>query len=180
MKTPSVIFLLLWQAGILFAQTGPSVSSTVLANIIKGSYTPSTYQASTVINDPNVVSQGLLSGISADSLKATMMNMVRYHINFLGKGFDDQVLRNDTPYRMAKAVGLMRAIPMKPDGPMRAHNGHAVNNDDGQQIPGKVLEEKQEKEREHPYQHEKAHERNPVPPRPENIDTGKRLRPELL
>jgi len=109
-----------------------------------------------------------------------MVNMVGNHINFLGDGFDDKVLRNDTPYRMTKAIGLVRAIAVKPDGPMRTHDGHAVNNNGGQQIPGKVLKEKQEKEREHSYQHQKAHERNPVLPRPEDIDTGKGLRPELL
>jgi len=75
MKTISVIFLLLWQAGTLFAQTSSSVSSTVLANIIKGNYTPATYQASTVINDPDVISQGLLNDISADSLKATLFKL---------------------------------------------------------------------------------------------------------
>ena len=106
--------------------------------------------------------------------------MVGHYIDFLGDGFNDEVLRNNTPYRMAEAIGLMRAITMKPDGPVSAHDGHAVYNNGGQQIPGKVLEEKQEKEREHSYQDQKAHERDPVLPRPEDIDTGKGLRPELL
>jgi hypothetical protein len=75
MKTTSVIFLLLWQAGSLFAQTSPSVSSTVLANVLKGSYTPSTYQAATVITDPDIISAGLLDEISPDSLKATLFKL---------------------------------------------------------------------------------------------------------
>jgi hypothetical protein len=75
MKTPSVIFLLLWQAGGLFAQTSPSVSSTVLANVLKGTYTPSTYQATTVITDPDIIAAGLLNEISPDSLKATLFKL---------------------------------------------------------------------------------------------------------
>src|SRR5882762_1427546 len=75
MKTSSVIFILLLQGGMLFAQTSPSVSSTVLANVLKGSYSPVTYQASTVITDPSIISAGLLNEISADSLKATLFKM---------------------------------------------------------------------------------------------------------
>jgi hypothetical protein len=75
MKTLSVIFLLLWQGEGLFAQTSPTVSGTVLANIIQGNYTPSTYKATTVITDPTLVSQGLLHDISADSLKADLFKL---------------------------------------------------------------------------------------------------------
>jgi hypothetical protein len=78
MKTQSVFFILLLQAGTLFAQTSPAPSSTLLANIIKGNYTPTTYQASTVITDPTVVSQGLLNEISADSLKATLFKLKNF------------------------------------------------------------------------------------------------------
>jgi len=87
MKTPSVIFLLLWQGGSLFAQTSPTVSSTLLGNLIKGNYTPSTYQATTVITNPNVISQGLLNGISADSLKATLFKL---------RGFQNRNMFSDT------------------------------------------------------------------------------------
>src|SRR6516225_6134785 len=98
MKTPSVIFLLLWQAGTLFAQTSPSVSGTVLANLIKGNYTPSVYQASTVINDPTVVSQGLLNEISADSLKATLFKL---------KSFQNRNMFSDTVSN-ARGIGATR------------------------------------------------------------------------
>ena len=54
------------------AQTNESVTSTVVNNILLGSYTPSTYQASTIITDPNIISAGLLSSISTDSLKADL------------------------------------------------------------------------------------------------------------
>ncbi|MBN9384228.1 MAG: M28 family peptidase [Chitinophagaceae bacterium] len=75
MKTRAVIFLLLWQAGNLFAQTGPSASNPVVANILKGAYLPSSYPASIVITDPNVISTGLLNDISVDSLKATLFKL---------------------------------------------------------------------------------------------------------
>ena len=57
------------------AQTNESVTSTVVNNILLGSYTPSTYQASTIITDPNIISAGLLSGISTDSLKADLFSL---------------------------------------------------------------------------------------------------------
>jgi Peptidase family M28 len=45
------------------------VTSTEVHNILRGVYTPSTYQASSVINDPNTISNELLSRISPDSLR---------------------------------------------------------------------------------------------------------------
>src|SRR6187402_913154 len=75
MKIRAVIFLLLLRAGMVCAQTSPSVSSTVLANVLKGNYIPSDYQASVIITDPDIVSAGLLNEISADSLKATLFKL---------------------------------------------------------------------------------------------------------
>src|SRR5882672_443788 len=75
MKTRAVIFLLLTQAGELFAQTGPSASNPVVANILKGIYSPSSYPASTVITDPDAISTGLMNDISVDSLKATLFKL---------------------------------------------------------------------------------------------------------
>jgi hypothetical protein len=49
------------------------VPSTVVNNILLGNYNPATYQAATIITDPTVISQGLLQGISADSLTADMV-----------------------------------------------------------------------------------------------------------
>jgi len=71
----AVFFLLLLRAGESFAQTSPSVSSTVLANVLKGTYTPSDYRATVVITDPDIVSAGLLNEISADSLRATLFRL---------------------------------------------------------------------------------------------------------
>jgi hypothetical protein len=54
------------------AQSNESVTSTVVNNILLGNYTPSTYQAATVITDPNTISAGLLKNISPDTLKADL------------------------------------------------------------------------------------------------------------
>jgi hypothetical protein len=62
-----------------FAQTNPSVTSTVVNNILLGNYTPSTYAASTVITDPNTISEGLLNNISADSLKADLIELNTFY-----------------------------------------------------------------------------------------------------
>jgi hypothetical protein len=78
MKTCHIILILSLATGLCLnasdavAQSNESVTSTVVNNILLGNYTPSTYQATTVITDPNVISQGLLSNISADSLTADL------------------------------------------------------------------------------------------------------------
>ena len=57
------------------AQSNESVTSTVVNNILLGNYTPSAYQAVTVITDPNTISAGLLQNISPDSLSADLFAM---------------------------------------------------------------------------------------------------------
>src|SRR5580692_10667421 len=69
----TIILALCLSTGVAsFAQTNETVTPAVVNNILLGNYTPSTYEATTVITDPNVISQGLLSNISADSLTATL------------------------------------------------------------------------------------------------------------
>ena len=72
MRPILLLFLCLGTGAAAIAQSNESVTSTVVNNILMGNYTPSTYQATTVITDPNVISQGLLSNISADSLTADL------------------------------------------------------------------------------------------------------------
>jgi hypothetical protein len=68
---PGFLLALAW-AGGAYAQSGEAITSTEVNKIILGNYTPSNYQASTVITDPATVSAGLLNDISPDSLKAYM------------------------------------------------------------------------------------------------------------
>ena len=67
-----ILILCLSTGAAAFAQSNESVTSATVNNILLGNYTASTYQAATVITDPNVISQGLLGNISADSLTATL------------------------------------------------------------------------------------------------------------
>jgi hypothetical protein len=67
-----ILFLCLGAGATAVAQSNESVTSAAVNNILIGNYTPSAYQAATVITDPNVISQGLLSSISADSLTASL------------------------------------------------------------------------------------------------------------
>src|SRR5437879_178418 len=67
-----VIGLLLAGACDTFAQSNPTVLSTEVTNILAGNYTPSSYPATTVITDPNIIAAGLAGGISPDSLKADL------------------------------------------------------------------------------------------------------------
>lgn len=69
------------------AQTNILVTSTEVDNILKGSYTPSTYRATVAITDPDIISAGLVSGISPDSLKKTL---------FALKGFRNRNSGSDT------------------------------------------------------------------------------------
>ena len=67
-----ILILCLSTGAAAFAQSNESVTSATVNNILLGNYTASTYQAATVITDPNVISQGLLGNISADSLTASL------------------------------------------------------------------------------------------------------------
>jgi hypothetical protein len=55
-----------------YAQTNPSVTSTEVNNILLGNYTPATYQASTIIDNPSIISAGLLGDVSTDTLTADL------------------------------------------------------------------------------------------------------------
>jgi hypothetical protein len=69
----TIILALCLSTGVAsFAQTNETVTPAVVNNILLGNYTPATYQATTVITDPNVISQGLLGNISTDSLTADL------------------------------------------------------------------------------------------------------------
>ena len=75
MKTVLPVVITLAISCTANAQTYPnneSVTSTEVNNILLGSYTPSTYQASTIITDPGTISAGLLNDISPDSLSADL------------------------------------------------------------------------------------------------------------
>ena len=69
---------------------------------------------------------------------------------------------------------------MEPNGAMGAHDDHAVDDDGDQQIPGKVLEQKEDKEWQHTCQHQKADKGDPVLPAFKDIHAGERFRPKLL
>jgi len=60
------------------AQTSLTLTNTEVANILKGSYTPVTYAASSVLNDPNVISAELVSRISTDSLKSSLVALRKF------------------------------------------------------------------------------------------------------
>jgi hypothetical protein len=68
-----ILFPLLSQALCACAQTNESVTSAEVNSILLGSYNPVSYQASTIITDPNTISAGVLGGVSADSLKTDLL-----------------------------------------------------------------------------------------------------------
>ena len=86
-KTVTLFPCLLAWALTAYAQSNPSVTSTEVNNILLGNYTPATYQASAIINDPSIVSAGLLGNVSADTLTADL-----YALN----GFYNRNMFSDT------------------------------------------------------------------------------------
>src|SRR6185437_2383305 len=107
-----------------------------------------------------------------------VMHMMRNDINLLRYGFYHEILRQDPPQWMAKAKGLVRAIAVKPDGAMRTHDHHAINDNGDDQVPGEIFEEEEIKEGQHSCQNQEADERDPVFLCPEDIDPRKGLVPK--
>jgi hypothetical protein len=68
---PAVLLTITW-GECTYAQNNQAVSSTEVNKILLGTYNSVNYQATTVITDPDVISAGLLSQISTDSLKADL------------------------------------------------------------------------------------------------------------
>jgi len=87
MKRIILITVLAYCCHLGLAQTNLLVTSTEVDNIIRGSYSPSSYRASVIISDPNVISAGLVANISPDSLKKTLFAM---------KGFRNRNSGSDT------------------------------------------------------------------------------------
>ena len=71
---PALLLLILAMTGSFsHAQTNISPSTTELTNLLKGNFSPSTYGISASVNLPDSVSAGLLSHISTDSLKSSLV-----------------------------------------------------------------------------------------------------------
>src|ERR1700754_3507524 len=74
---PVLLLTVTW-AESTSAQTKESVSSPEVTKILVGNYNPVTYQASTIITDPDMISAGLMNRISADSLKADLIALANF------------------------------------------------------------------------------------------------------
>jgi hypothetical protein len=74
---PVILLTITWGEST-YAQTNESVSSPEVTKILVGNYNPVTYQASTIITDPDLISAALMNRISADSLKADMVAFANF------------------------------------------------------------------------------------------------------
>lgn len=74
---PAILLAITWGEST-YAQTNESVSSSEVNNILLGTYSPVTYQASTIIVDPDVISADLMNRISTDSLKADLIALANF------------------------------------------------------------------------------------------------------
>jgi hypothetical protein len=81
-----LLFTITWM-GSANAQTSPHVLTLEVDNILQGNYIASDYTASAIITDPDIISAGLVSRISADSLKADLFKL---------NGFQNRNMFSDT------------------------------------------------------------------------------------
>src|SRR5579871_2218367 len=72
-----------------------------------------------------------------------MVHMMRHDIDLFRNGLDHEVLGDDPPYGMAKAIGFVRAIPVKPDSAMRPHDDHTIYDNRDHPLPGKIPEQEE-------------------------------------
>src|SRR5258708_18098146 len=75
---PAILLTITWGEST-YAQTNESVSSSEVNNILLGTYNPVTYQSSTIIIDPDVISPGLMNRISTDSLKTDLIALAHFN-----------------------------------------------------------------------------------------------------
>jgi hypothetical protein len=95
MKQKYLLAALLYVGAAGFAQPANLlITSPEVDNILKGFYTPSFYNASTVISDPNIISLDLVNSISPDSLKTSL---------FALKSFQNRNSASDT---VSSATGI--------------------------------------------------------------------------
>src|SRR5690606_17914020 len=64
----SAVLSVVLAAPSLFAQTNMLSTNAVAEQVMLGNYTPSTYQASVIINKPGDISRGIMDRVSPDSL----------------------------------------------------------------------------------------------------------------
>lgn len=74
---PAILLTITW-VECTYAQTNEAVSSTEVNKILLGNYTPSSYQATNIITDPNIISTELMNRISIDSLKADLFALANF------------------------------------------------------------------------------------------------------
>ena len=78
MKSVLLWLILAMTGSLAYSQTAITFTNAEVANILKGSYTPVTYAAPSPINDPNTISAGLVSNVSKDSLKSSLVALRKF------------------------------------------------------------------------------------------------------
>jgi hypothetical protein len=75
MKNIYLLTFLLTLALPAFSQTNILVTQSLADAILKGNYTPADYLPATIVDDPQLIAQGIASGVSADSIQQYLMEM---------------------------------------------------------------------------------------------------------
>jgi hypothetical protein len=71
-------FLAVLFPACFFAQTNFVCTNPAAQQVMLGNYNPATYQASTILNHPDTISQGILREVSPDSLKSYIIQLAAF------------------------------------------------------------------------------------------------------
>jgi hypothetical protein len=70
-----------------------------------------------------------------------VMYMMGYDVDLFGDDAEREVPCKELPEFIPELVGMMGTISMIPDGSMRTHDDHAVNESDGEDPDAEIFEE---------------------------------------
>jgi len=75
----SLFLLLILTTRLGISQTGILVTNPATQQVLTGSYNPSTYQASVILNRPDTLATGINKRVSPDSLKSYILTLSHFH-----------------------------------------------------------------------------------------------------
>ncbi len=99
-----ILSLFIFAFGLpIVAQTNMSFTNSEIFDILRGDYDPQSYLPTEIIDDPNIISSGLLEFINPDSLKATLFEL---------RNFENRNTGSDT-LSATRGMGAARSWVLK-------------------------------------------------------------------
>ena len=105
-------------------------------------------------------------------IRLCMMNMMRDDIDLFRDHIDGQIPCDKAPELVPECICTMCAIPVIPDGAMRAHDYHAVNKSNPQQVEVEIMEKKEKETGDQQQYLEPVEKGQPILFSSENVQPG--------